>query len=66
MIILMTHIKDAKPPGRTKHTAEQGAWAMKRTGQTDPDIAIAALYGTNINAVKWQEFYLARNTGAKA
>ena len=66
MIILMTHIKDAKPPGAAKHTKAQYAWAMEWTGIDDPDVAISALYRTNINAVVWQGFYLARNTGAKA
>ena len=66
MIILMTNINDAKPPGSTKHTKAQYAWARKHTGIDDPDVAISALYRTNINAVKWQEFYLARNKGAKA
>ena len=61
MKILMSHIKDAKNKITNKHNGLQGEWAMDITGQTDPDVAIAALYGMNIKAPKWQEFYILRN-----
>lgn len=60
MKIKMSHIQDAKNKDAGKHNGLQGEWAKKITGQTDPDLAIAALYGMDIRAPKWQEFHVLR------